>query len=636
MCGICGIIDRRGTFPLTENLIEEMTKKLAHRGPDARGIKLFDSGTLPRAGLGHARLSVIDTSQCGHEPMSNEEGNIWLVYNGEIYNFLQLRPELEGKGHRFSSRTDAEVVIHAYEEYGENCLQRFRGDFAFAIWDNRNKTLFCARDRVGVKPFYYYHRDGRFIFGSELKAILAAPGVDRSLDYHALNDFLTYEFIPFPRTLFTGIRKLPPAHYCVLHNDTLRIFPYWEVRYHPVERPEEEIAEELVEQLRESVKMRLVSDVPLGAFLSGGLDSSTIVGLMSQVASGRVKTFSIGFEDKSYNELSYAQCVAGAFGTRHREFIIKPRAVELFDTLMYHMDDPIADFSIFPTYLVSKMARDYVTVALSGDGGDEVFAGYDTYLADRLASRLHGTAEFLGWSPVARLIAALPPSPKKKGLLNRLKRFSEGCTRPEELRQYRWMTFLSEHEKGRLYTPELQEQLRGETAYAPILRHFERVADADELNRQLYVDLKTYLIDDGAVKIDRMSMARSLEVRVPMLDHKLIEFMATVPPRLKLKGLTTKYILRRAFGNMLPDMILNRGKEGFSIPIKRWLNNELNPLMRELLSPDSLTQRGLFQPAAVNRLMKEHMAGRENHSHRLWALMVSEKWARMFLDGAVV
>lgn len=632
MCGICGIVDYRGRYPINATILNRMVETIGYRGPDDRGVHITgDNGNI-RVGLGQSRLGVIDPSPRGHQPMCNEDGSAWLVYNGEVYNFPSLRKELEAKGHRFRSQTDAEVVLHSYEEYGEECVKLFRGDFAFAVWDDRRKRLFLARDRVGVKPLYYCYSDGRLIFASEIKAILACPGVERYVDPHGLSDFLTYEFIPFPRTMLKGIKKLPPASYLVLENETMHITPYWEVRYNPLPRSEEEICEGLFKVLREAVKMRLISDVPLGAFLSGGLDSSTIVGLMSQVATGRVKTFSIGFEDKSYNELSYARCVAEAFGTQHQEFIIKPQAGEMFEKLIYHLDDPIADFSIFPTYLVSKIARDYVTVALSGDGGDETFGGYDTYVAHKLATAFGGAARILGQWPFSGLAASIPPSPKKKGIINRVKRFTEGMGLPSDLRHYRWMTFLSESEKEGLFTREFLSALNGDSSYKSIREHFSSVRYADELNKLMYVDLKTYLTDDGAVKVDRMSMACSLEVRVPILDHKVIEYMANVPTEMKVKGLQTKYLLRKTFSKILPQKIVNRGKEGFSIPIKHWLKEELRPLMLDLLSEQSLAKRGYFRPEAVSRLIREHLEGRENHSHRLWAMIVFEQWARTFLD----
>lgn len=632
MCGICGIVDFGGKEPLDAAIMERMTGTLSHRGPDDRGVKLFLGDGRPRMGLGHARLSIIDLSPRGHQPMGNEDGSLWLAYNGEIFNFGELRSELEARGHRFSSRTDAEVVLHAYEEYGRDCVTRFRGQFAFAIADVRRGTLFAARDHTGIKPFYYYFRDGRFIFASELKAILACPGVAREVDPGGLCDYLTYEFIPSPRTILKGISKLPPAHSLALEDGRVRIAPYWDLEYTPVRAGEEEQAERLLFLLRDSVKSQLVSDVPLGAFLSGGLDSSTVVALMSQLAAGPVKTFSIGFEDKSYDELSYAREVAGCFGTQHEEFIIRPRAVDLVEKLAYHLDDPIADFSVFPTYLVSSMAKKYVTVALTGDGGDEVFAGYDTYLAHKTAKALCGASRLLGRRPLKNLVAAIPPSPMKKGAINRLKRFAEGMALPADLGHFRWMIFVSEEERRGLFTDGFLEALRGEEPYGAIRRHFSRFPYADELNRQLYVDLKTYLTDNCLVKTDRMSMASSLEVRVPLLDHKVLEFMATVPPDLKLRGFTRKHLLRKAVSNLLPPRIVRRGKEGFSIPMKNWLRDELSPMMSDLLSGHSLKKRGYFRPETVARLIREHRDGGENHSHRLWALMLFEQWARIFID----
>lgn len=632
MCGICGIVDYGAERPCDEAMLSAMARTLAHRGPDDNGVRIFDGTGMPRVGLGHTRLSVIDLSPHGHQPMRNEDGSVWLVYNGEIFNFPALREELLSRGHSFISRTDSEVIIHAYEEYGEECVKRFRGQFAFGLWDERRKTLLLARDHSGIKPLYYAFRDGRFVFASELKAILADTCQPRAVDPAGLDDFLTYEFIPFPRTILRGIMKLPPAHTLTLRDGRVTVAPYWEPRYEPAPAGEEEVAERLVSLLREAVKSQLVSDVPLGAFLSGGLDSSTVVALMSQVATGPVKTYSIGFEDRSYDELAYAKRVSEAFGTQHEVFTIRPRAVDLVEKLVYHLDDPIADFSVFPTYLVSSMAREYVTVALTGDGGDETFAGYDTYLAQKIATAWGGAARLLGNQPLSALLARIPPSPKKKGLVNRLKRFAEGLTHPEDLRHFRWMIFLSEADKRALYTDEFLSELEGSAGHEALRRHFARSGTADELNRQLYVDLKTYLTDNCLVKVDRMSMARSLEVRVPLLDHKVIEFMATVPPEMKLKGWERKYILRRAMAKILPKEILGRGKEGFSIPMKNWLREDLKPMMYDLLSPESMRRRGYFRPGAVARLIEEHLGGRENHSHRLWALMLFERWAREFLD----
>ncbi len=631
MCGICGIVDRNGPPAPDEALVGRMAATLAHRGPDDRGAVLLPGGP-PFVALGHTRLSVIDLSSAGHQPMPNEDGSVWLVFNGEIFNFAELRADLEKRGHRFSSRTDCEVVVHAWEEHGEGCLDRFVGQFAFALWDSRRATLFLARDHTGIKPLYYLHEGGRFAFASELKALLERPGLPHEIDPHGLDDLLTYEFIPSPRTILKGIRKLPPAHRLSLKDGDAVLRRYWEPRYEPVRRPEGELCERLLSVLREAVRSQLVSDVPLGAFLSGGLDSSTVVALMSQTAAEPVRTLSIGFQDRSYDELSYAREVAAHFGTRHEEFILRPCAPELAEKLVRHLDDPIADFSVFPTFLVSQAARRRVTVALTGDGGDEVFGGYDTYCAQRLSTLLFGAARLLGKPPLSRLISSLRPPEKKKGAVNRLKRFAEGMALPADLRHFRWMVFLSERNKRALYTDAFRDRLLDEEPFAPIRAQFRRFAGADGLNRLLAVDLATYLTDNCLVKTDRMSMACALETRVPLLDHRVIEFMASVPPEMKVRGFRRKYLLRRAVAGILPPRILARGKEGFSIPMRSWLRKELQPLMRDLLSEGALRRRGFFRPEEVGRLVTEHLDGRENHAHRLWALMLFEIWAREFVD----
>lgn len=630
MCGICGIVDGDGRLAPDEALVGRMAATLAHRGPDDRGVLVLAGGP-PAVALGHARLSIIDLSPAGHQPMSNEDGSVHLVCNGEIFNFEELRAGLEGRGHRFASRTDSEVLVHAWEEYGEECLARLVGQFAFAVWDGRLKTLFLARDHTGIKPLYYFHEGGRFAFASEIKALLECPGAPREVDPHGLDDLLTYEFIPSPRTILAGVRKLPPAHCLTLRDGSAVVRRYWEPRYEPLRLPEEELCRRLMPVLREAVKSQLVSDVPLGAFLSGGLDSSTVVALMAQVASGPVKTLSIGFEDRSYDELSYAREVAERFGTRHEECILRPCSPDLAEKLVHHLDDPIADFSVFPTYLVSHAARRSVTVALTGDGGDEVFGGYDTYCAQRLSTLCLGAARVLGKPPLSRLIASLPPTRKKKGAVNRLKRFAEGMALPADLRHFRWMIFLSERDKRALYTEPFRARLFDEEPYAPIRRQFRRFEGMDELNRLLAADLATYLTDNCLVKVDRMSMACALETRVPLLDHRVVEFMAAVPPEMKVRGFRRKYLLRKAVADILPPRILARGKEGFSIPMRSWLRGELQPLMRDLLAGEALKRRGYFRPEAVGRLVREHVDGRENHAHRLWALMLFELWAREFL-----
>jgi len=621
MCGICGVYSFGNGAP-SPDLLRAMNGTITHRGPDDEGY--YMDGPV---GLAMRRLSIIDVST-GHQPIANEDETIWIVYNGEIYNFPVLREELERKGHVFRTRADTETVIHAYEEWGLDCLPRFNGMFAFAIWDKPRKRLLLARDPTGIKPLFYCRDANRLLFGSELKTLIAA-GIPRVLEPEALDYFLTFEYVPAPLTLFRGVQKLLPGHALVIENDIVSGTKYWDVQPRPQEGSEEEIADRLFKLLKEAVRMRLVSDVPLGAFLSGGIDSSSVVALMAEVMDRPVETFSVGFDDRTYNELSYAKVVAEHFATDHHEYVLKPDGCDI-EYLIRFMDEPIGDFSIFPTYLVSKVARRHVTVSLSGDGGDELFAGYDTYIANKIAGyyrRLPGLLR----ENVSEMLARVPPSAKKKGIINRAKRFVEGESLPENMNHVRWMMFLSEAEKEQLYDRELAEYRRRD--HLLVRQYFDEHEWGDTLNRQLYVDLKTYLVDDILVKVDRMSMAVSLEARVPFLDHDLIAFVAGIPGEMKLRGMTTKYILKKAMERVLPATVLYRKKEGFSIPMKQWLNGKLRPLMEDMLSEGRLKGQGLFNAAYVQRLMAEHRNGVANHSHRLWALILFQLWHDVYLTG---
>ncbi len=627
MCGICGYINFDKQDYAREQDIRRMCDVIVHRGPDEDGYFVHDN-----VALGMRRLSIIDL-QTGRQPIANEDKSIWIVYNGEIYNFPELRKELEAKGHIFRTRTDTETIVHAYEEWGVDCPNRFNGMFAFAIWDDRRKQLFLARDRIGIKPLYYYFDEHRLVFGSELKSIVQLPTVPRELDLEALDLFLTYEYIPAPYSILKGIRKLPPGHLLLAKEGKIETHQYWEVHFQENGRSFEDYKEELLDILQDSVKKRLISDVPLGAFLSGGIDSSTIVALMSRVMDQPVKTFSIGFENQTYNELDYARTIAKHFNTDHHELIIQPDALAWTEKLVYMLDEPFGDFSIFPTYLVSKMAREHVKVVLSGDGGDELFGGYETYIADwtdRAYRRM--VPEVVREKMIAPIAAWLPPTEKKKGLINRIKRFVEGSHLPEDLEHTRWMTFLAEEEKAKFYSEDVVMARNGRTAYDFMRQYFRKAATRDPLNRQLYVDIKTYLVDDILVKVDRMSMAVSLEARVPFLDHRVVEFSARVPGEYKLNKNRTKIILKEALKELLPPEIIHRGKEGFSIPIKSWIKKELKPLMLDVLSPETIKRDRLFNPAYVQRLIDEHLANKENHSHRLWALMVFHIWKSIYLD----
>lgn len=625
MCGICGITYFDREKPVSERLIQRMCDVIKHRGPDDEGWHVAKG-----AAVGMRRLSIIDLST-GHQPICNEDGSIWIVFNGEIYNHLEVRKELQARGHKFKTKTDTEAILHAYEEYGENCPKKLNGMFGFAVLDQKKQTLFLARDRLGIKPLYYYLDAGKFVFGSELKSILQVENVSREIDLQALDMFMTFEYIPSPYSIFKGIRKLPPGHSLTLRNGKINIQKYWELQFDEQERDEGDVCEQLVELLQDAVKIRLMSDVPLGAFLSGGIDSSTIVALMSRVMDRPVKTFSIGFQEGSYNETNYAQTIARKFNTEHKEFTIQPNALELTEKLIAYLDEPFGDFSIFPTYLVSKMAREFVTVVLSGDGGDELFGGYDTYIAHQMANNYQRIPKFIRNRLIRPVVNSFPPTEKKKGLINRSKRFLEGMQLPEDLQHTRWMIFLQQMEKSRLYSSGMQGELNGASAYDFIRNYFRTSRTPDEINRQLYVDIKSYLVDDILVKVDRMSMAVSLEARVPFLDHRVVEFAATLPGHLKLRGKKTKYVLKKAMGQLLPHDILHRGKEGFSIPIKNWLRTDLKELMMDVLSPDRIKNEGLFNPDYVKTLVDEHLDGVENHSHRLWAMMVFGIWQDIYL-----
>jgi len=628
MCGICGIMNSDFEKSVEQRLVKKMCDVIYHRGPDDDGA--YVNGNV---GIGMRRLSIIDLVT-GKQPISNEDGSVWIVFNGEIYNHKDIRAELEARGHIFSTNTDTETIVHAYEEYGRDCVLKLNGMFAFAIWDSRKKEMFLARDRIGIKPLYYFFDKKKFVFGSELKSILQVHNIPKRIDLTALDNFLTFEYIPAPLSIFQDIKKLPAGHTLVLSNNNINIQQYWDMQVNTNGFDESSSKQNLVELLQDAVKIRLMSDVPLGAFLSGGIDSSAIVALMSQVMDQPVKTFSIGFEDQTYNELNYARMIAKKFNTEHHEFIIQPNAVELADNLLQFLDEPFGDFSIFPTYLVSKMAREYVTVVLSGDGGDELFAGYDTYIADQMGNVF---SKFPGWFRngfVSRVLDVIPPSPKKKGLINRAKRFVEGMRLPEDLHHTRWMIFLQQLERGLLFTDDMKSGMTEKDSYKFIRNYFNNVIPqtGDDINQQMYVDVKTYLVDNILVKVDRMSMATSLEARVPFLDHRFAEFAATVPGSAKLQGKNSKAILKQSMEKLLPKEILYRGKEGFSIPIKNWIKEDLKPMMMDILSPDKIKREGFFNVDFVEKLKKEHLDGVENHSHRLWALMIFGKWYDIYMS----
>jgi len=633
MCGICGKLNFTGEPP-SEALIRSMALTLVHRGPDDEGV--YVKGNV---GLGHRRLSIIDLTPAGHQPMCNEDGTVWIVFNGEIYNFLDLKKDLEKKGHLFRSHSDTEVILHLYEEEGIDCVRKLRGMFVFGIWDERDRTLFLARDRVGKKPlFYYLHRDC-LIFASEIKAILRDPTVQRTPDLTAIHHYLTYQSVPSPYSAFEGIRKLPPAHYLVCRDGKIGIEQYWKLSYLPkfsASTPGEikGLHEELLERLKEAVRMRLISDVPLGAFLSGGMDSSVVVALMSQVTERPVKTFSIGFHEEAYDELSYAKMVAEKFRTEHTEFKVRPDAVEVLPKLVWHYNEPFADSSAIPSYYVSKLAREHVTVILNGDGGDESFAGYERYMANELAMRFEKIPSLLRKKLLPALAALLPPSSDPNGFFWRLKRFTQTLALSPELRNAHWLCYFNNEMKAGLYTEGFKEKTEGTDSFDIILEKY-RQAEADTFtDRTLFADLSLYLPDTLLVKMDIASMANALEARSPFLDHELMEFAARIPAHLKLHRGRTKIILKDTFRDILPQRVIERKKMGFGVPIDHWFRNELKEMAYDILLGDRCIGRGYFDRGYIRKILDEHMSGKWNWHYHIYNLLMLELWHRTFIDAA--
>ena len=627
MCGIVGIIERDPLRPVPPVDVERMVRTLNHRGPDEEGSVL-----LPGVGLAMRRLSIVDIAG-GQQPFANEDGTMQVVANGEIYNFAEVKEDLARCGHQFRSRSDVEVLVHAYEEWGESFLRRIRGMFALAIWDSRRQTLIAARDRAGEKPLYYTHTPQGLRIASEIKALLSRPEVDRTVDVEAVDQFLTYEYVIAPRTIFRNIHKLLPGHYLVYRAGELAVRRYWDVASVAVrEWTEDDAAEALRATLSKAVHSQMMADVPIGLFLSGGIDSSAVGILLRDAPGGSdVTSFSMGFDDGSYNELPYAREVAALCGTKHIEGMVTPDVASLFDRLIVHLDEPFADVSLFPTYLVSRMASERVKVVLTGDGGDELFGGYDAYEAEALAGKWAGLLPERAARAADRVLSMVPPTEQKKGLVNKAQRFVDGLAHaPASIAHYRWMTFLNAGDKAQLYTPAFQQGLVSSDVYAPVREALDRSRSTDLLNRQLYADLSIYLADDILVKVDRMSMATSLETRAPFLDVDVMELAFSMPGRLKIHNGRRKHVVKQAMRGLLPDRILNRKKEGFSIPMKQWLKRELRPLMDRLLEPERLARRGFVEPAAVAKMIDEHCAGRANHAHVLFSLMVFERWAEEF------
>jgi asparagine synthase (glutamine-hydrolysing) len=635
MCGICGKVNFDPQEKVSEELIHHMNRVLLHRGPDDNGTyissKLKTRNSKLKVALGHTRLSIIDLSQNAHQPMSNEDGLIWITYNGEVYNFREIRSILEANGHIFKSNSDTEVIIHAYEEWAEECLQRFSGMFAFAIWDEPRQRLFLARDRIGKKPVFYYKDKKLFAFASELKALLTL-NIPRDIDLSSIHQYLTYQYIPAPWSIFKNIFKLPPAHYLMLENGDLKIKRYWEVDFSKKIKikSERQLSEEVFERLKESVRQRLISDVPFGAFLSGGVDSSIVVGLMSQIMQEPVKTFSIGFEEDIYNELPYARQIAELFKTDHKEFVVKFDALNILPELVRHYGEPFADSSALPTYYLSKMTSDYVKVAFSGDGGDENFAGYDRYYALKLMRWFRYIPKPVRTLSLVTLNKLGESDIKSK--MKRLKRFIQGSLYPRNHEYFQWMLVFQRDDMVALYDEAMIEMLKKENPHHYLINLFEHSTANDTVEKAMDVDIHSYLPFDLLVKIDIASMANSLEVRCPFLDHEFMEFTASIPLKYKLNGSVKKYILKKAFSKIIPDNILKRKKTGFGVPLSRWFRQELKEYISDILLSRQSLERGYFKSDAVRKLLAEHISGKIDHSPRLWTLLILELWHREFID----
>ncbi len=639
MCGICGklIFSSDGEPPPPDaDLILRMRDQLIHRGPDDAGLYLRRKGPWSVA-LGHRRLSIIDLSPAGRQPMSNEDGTLWVLLNGEVYNHQELRRELEVQGHRYRSKTDTESILHLYEEAGERCVERLRGMFALAIWDEARGLLMLARDRLGQKPLVYCHKPGELLFASEAKALLEDPSIERRLDPEALHDYLSFNYVPAPGTMFQGIRKLPPAHVLLWRGGPAEVRRYWKLSPTPkLSLSEEELCLAIRHHLEEATRLRLMSDVPLGALLSGGVDSSAVVAMMSRLGGVRVKTFSIGSEEERYNELPYARLVAERFETEHHEFIVKPDAVEVLPRLIWHFNEPFADSSALPSFYLAQMTRSHVTVALNGDAGDENFGGYERYVATKLAAWLDIIPRGVRAGLLGPLIKLLPRGGEEKSTTRRLRRFLEALLLSRERRYARWSSIMDDEFKDSLYTETLAGRLAQRDSYSHILRCYEEMQREapDFLDATMLVDINSYLPDDLLVKMDIMTMAHSLEARSPFLDHHFMEFAARIPSHLKVRGKTTKYLLRKALGELLPREVLNRGKMGFGVPIGGWFRRELKDWVREILLDRRSLGRGYFRRKALEGLIAEHVRGLRDNGFLLWNLLNLELWHRQFIDSA--
>ncbi len=630
MCGICGILNIDSGAPVSGELIRNMCGALAHRGPDSEGVHLgWEVNGGHNAGIGSRRLSIIDL-ETGSQPLSNEDRTVFLTINGEIYNYRRLREDLRQKGHSFRTGTDAEAIVHLYEDYGIELLKHLRGPFAFALLDERNRELWLARDRTGQKPLYYTVSGGRLLFSSEIESILRVPGVERKVSDRAIHDYLTYQYVPYPDTAFEGIFKLPPAHYLLCREGKIETKKYWELDFtRKLKLTEKDYCSQLRDIFKESVRLRLESDVPLGVFLSGGIDSSIVAGVMSAIVNGPVKTFSAGFGEHGFDELKYARIVAEHFKTEHHESRVRLDIPRLLPELIRRLGEPFSDSSIIPSYYIAKMASGEVKVALNGDGGDENFAGYPRHKA----VKLH---EYFNLLPggVKKYIACLAARlPEKNSQLRKGRAFLMSLGSSLAHRHGGYISIFDVDRKRGLYSEDFLRLTERYNPYDFLEKLHDESNAPDELDRMLHVDILSYLPCDLLAKMDAASMANSIEARSPFLDHKLMEFTAAMPPELKLKGFRAKYILKKTYLDFLPRAVIRRTKMGFGTPVSGWLRNELAPLFNDTVLSVKCMQRGILNEGCLRRMADEHMRGKVDNGHRLWSLLMLELWHRVFIDG---
>jgi asparagine synthase (glutamine-hydrolysing) len=632
MCGITGIFDTRGRRAIDTAVLARMNETQHHRGPDETGTHLE-----PGVGLGHKRLAIIDLAT-GQQPLFNEDGSVAVVFNGEIYNFQELIPELAALGHRFHTRSDTEVIVHAWEAWGPACVERFRGMFAFALWDRNRETLFLARDRLGVKPLYYaLLPDGHLLFGSELKSLLAYGGLEREIDPYAVEEYFALGYVPEPRTIFKGANKLPPAHTLTVKRGAAVPQPveYWDVAFTLDNRlTDAEACAQLQERLRESVKLRLISEVPLGAFLSGGVDSSAVVATMAGLSDSPVNTCSIAFADPAFDESRYAQMVAERYRTRHFVDRVESDDFDLIDTLARLYDEPYADSSAIPTYRVCQLARGHVTVALSGDGGDENFGGYRRYRLHLMEERMRRSLPLALRRPVFGLLGRAYPKADWAPRVFRAKTTLQSLARDSVEAYFHSVSILRDEQRRQLYSNAFRAQLGGYNAVEVFRRHARRANCDDPLALVQYLDLKTYLVGDINTKVDRASMAHSLEVREPLMDHPLVEWLASLPSSLKVRGQEGKYLLKKAQEPHLPDEVLYRPKMGFAVPLARWFRGPLRNRVREAVLGGTLADTGYFNRTVLQRLLDQHDAGMRDHSAALWTVLMFDAFLRNVMRAA--